>query len=81
LFHLFCVETLVNHTGYLAVAAQGNPADTVLSIALLGLELKQAELPVEENIKLIDPYSKELGKEKVATFVEEYQYGEGQNQL
>ena len=81
LFHLFRVETLVNHTGYLAVATEGNPADTVFRITLLGFELKQTELPVEENIKLIYSYAEEFGKEEMATLVEEYQDGQGQNQL
>ena len=73
LFHLFRIKTFVNHAGYLAVAAQRNPADTIFCIAFLGFELKQAEFPVEENIKLFNPNSEEFGKEEVTTFVEKYQ--------
>jgi hypothetical protein len=81
LFHLFRIETLVNHTGYLTVTTQGNPADTVFRIAFLGFELKQTELPVEENIELLDPYTEELGKEEVTTLMQKHQYREGQYQL
>ena len=57
LFHLLGIETLVNHTCYLAVATQGQPSDAILRVAVLGFEFEQAELPVEENVEFIDPHS------------------------
>ena len=79
--HLLRVEALVNHARYLAVAAQRNPADAVLRVAALGLELEQAELVVKEDIELLHPDAKELGEEEVASLVEEYQQRQRQYKL
>ena len=81
LLHLLRVEALVNHTGYLAVATQWQPSDAVFRIAVLGLELEQAELPVEEDVELINPHSEELGEEEVTTLVQQDEQRDGQNEL
>ena len=81
LFHLFGIETLVNHARYLAIAAEGNPADAVLGVAILGFELEKTELPVEEKVELLDAYSEEFGEEKVAALMEQYQEADGQHEL
>ena len=81
LFHLFGIETLVNHARYLAIAAEGNPADAVLGVAILGFELEKTELPVEEKVELLDAYSEEFGEEKMAALMEQYQEADGQHEL
>ena len=86
LFHLLGVETLVNHTGNLTVAAQRKPAHTVLRVAVLGLELKQAAVPfpyagVEEEIEFVDAYTKEFGEEEVAALVEQHQKSDCKHEL
>ena len=75
LFHLFGVETLVDHTGYLTVAAQRQPAHTVLCITILGFPFEETTIPfpdggVEEEVELIDLHAKELGKEEVPSLME-----------
>ena len=79
--HLFGIEALINHACYLTVASQGNPPNAILRIAVLGLELKEAELIVEEEIELLDPYAKEFGEEEMATLVQQNKYRERQYQL
>ena len=48
LFHLFGIEALVDHAGYLTVATEGQPTYTVLRVAVLGLELKQTTIPLPD---------------------------------
>ena len=75
------IETLVNHARYLAIAAEGNPSNAVLGVAILGFELEKTELPVEEKVELLDAYSEEFGEEEVAALVEQYQKADGQHEL
>ena len=73
LLHLLGVETLVYHSGYLAIASQWQPTHTIGGVALLGFELKDMKPGVEEQIKLLDPYAKEFGKEEMASLVYKHQ--------
>ena len=81
LLHLFGIETLVDHACYLAIAAEGNPTNAVLGVAILGFELEKTEFPVEEKVELLDAYSEEFGEEEVAALVEQYQEADGQHEL
>ena len=81
LLHLLGIKTLVNHTGYLTIATQRNPAYAVLCIAVFGFKLEKTKFPVEENVKLIDTNTEKLCEEEVATLMEQYQQGDGQHEL
>ena len=86
LFHLFGIKTLINHTGNLTVTTQWQPTHTILGGAILGLEFKQTAVPlpdggVEKEIELLNADAKELGKEEVATLVEQHQQADGQHEL
>ena len=86
LLHLLGVEALVNHAAYLAIAAKGQPSYAILSIAVLGLELKEASSPfshgnIEEKIEFLYAYSKKFGEEKMATLVQQHEQGDGQYEL
>ena len=77
---------LVYHTGNLTVSAQRKPAHAILRVAALGLELKQAAVPlpdggVEEQVEFVNTYAKELGEEEVAALVEQNQQADGQHEL
>ena len=78
---LFGVHALVHHTRYLAVAAEGQPADAVGCIAVLGLELKEVEPRVEEEIELLYAHPEELCREHVAHLMQENQQRYGHHEL
>ena len=74
LFHLFRVETLVDHSGNLTIATQWQPSDTILRVTVLGLELKDASIPftnakIKEHIEFVYAYSEELGEEEMSSFM------------
>ena len=73
LLHLLGVKTLVYHSRYLAVSTKRQPPHTVCRVALLWLELKDMKPWVEEKIKLLNPYAKELGKKKMSSLVYQHQ--------
>jgi hypothetical protein len=57
-----------------------------LRVAVLGLELKEATVPfpdagVEKEVELVYTYTNELGKEEMATLVEQHQQADGQHKL
>ena len=86
LFHLFRIETLVDHTGNLTVTTERQPTHTVLRVAVLRFELKQTSVPfpdagVEEQIELIYADAKQLGEEEMATLMEQHQQADGQHKL
>ena len=77
LFHLFRVERLVNHAGNLAIAAQWQPAHTVLRVAVFRFELEEGAVPladadVEEHVELLDAHAEEFREKEVATLVQEH---------
>ena len=85
-FICFHVETLVDHTGNLAVAAEGQPTGTVLRVAVLGFKFEQRTVPladthVEEDVELIYAHAKEFGKEEVTALVQQYEQRDGQDEL
>ena len=79
LFELFQVHRFVDHTSYLDIAAQGQPAYTIGGVAVLGLELEGGEPGVEEEAELFYTYFEELGKQKVSAFVQQNEQGETQD--
>ena len=86
LFHLFGVETLVDHTSYLTIAAQWQPTHAVLCVATLGFPFEQAAVPfpdagVEEQVELVDAHPEEFGEEEVAALMEQHQQAYGQHEL
>ena len=60
LLHLLGIERFVNHTRYLAVATQRQPAYTICSVALARLELEEVKPRVEEQEELLNSYAEEL---------------------
>ena len=52
-----------------------------LGTNIADLVTTRTKTKIEENVKLFNSYSEEFCKEEVATLVEEYQDGQGQNQL
>ena len=86
LCHLLFVEALVYHTGYLAVAAQWQPAYAILGVAGLGLEAEELARPladthIEEDEEFLYSYAEELGKEHVSSFMQEDKQRDCQNEL
>ena len=81
LFHLLGVHRFVNHTRYLAVAAERKPTDAVRSVAVLRLELEQTEPRVEEEVELLDAHSEELREEEVSALVQEHEKRDSQHEL
>ena len=77
LFQLLRVHRLVHHAGNLAVAAEGQPADTVLRISyLLGKELDPAHIEKEEKLVHLD--MEKARPEKMPGLVDEDEDGQGQ---
>ena len=60
LLHLIGIERFVDHTRYLAVAAQRQPAYTICSVALARLELEEVKPRVEEQEEFLNSYTEEL---------------------
>ena len=86
LFHLFGIEALVDHTGNLTIAAEGQPTHAILRVTALGLKLKQAAVPlpdggVEEQVELIYAYAEQFGEEEVSALMQQYQQANGQHEL
>ena len=81
LLHLFGVHRLVNHTRYLAVATEWQPADAVGSVAFLRLELEQTEPRVEEEVELLDAYAKEFREEEVSALMQKHEERDSQHKL
>ena len=78
---LFGIHALVHHAGNLAVAAEGQPADAVGGLTVLGLELEEVEPWVEEEIELLHSHAEELCREHVTHFVEQHQQGDCHHEL
>ena len=70
LSHLFLVERFVYHARYLAVAAEGQPANAVACFAVLRLKFEEVEPGVEEQIELLHSYAEELGEEEVSALMQ-----------
>ena len=62
LLHLFRVHRLVNHARDFHIAAEGQPAEGVGRVALLGLELKEREPRVEEEAEFFYPHLENFSK-------------------
>ena len=75
LLELLGIETLIYHTRNLAVSTQWQPSQTISGIRVLWLELEEVEPWIEEQIKLLHSYAKELGEEKVSALMEQHQDG------
>ena len=76
LLHLLGIETLVDHTCNLTIAAQRQPAYTILGIAVFGLPFEETAVPfpdarVEKQIELLDAHAEKLRKEEMAPFMEQ----------
>ena len=67
LFHLFLVHRFVDHAGDLDVAAQRQPAQTVLRVA--PLELEERKPRVEEDVEFFDADLESPGHQEVPEFV------------
>ncbi len=92
-FQALQVHGLVHHTGNLAVAAQGQPADAVFGFGLGGLREETSEpfrllaaedpgtLDIEEEEEFLHPDAEDLGKGEMAQLVQNNQHGQGQDDL
>ena len=63
LLHLFGVHRLIDHAGYFAVAAEGQPPYAIFCVTLLGFPAEEfsrplADAQVEENEKFVHLYPK-----------------------
>ena len=86
LLHLFGIKALVDHARYLAIAAQRQPAHTILGIIATTPETEQFTCPltntyIKEDKKLLYPHPEEFGEKHVTTLVQEHQKGDGQYKL
>ena len=72
LFHLFGIETLINHTRNLAISSERQPSQTISSIRILRFELEEMEPRVEEQIELLHSYTEEFGEEEVSALMEQH---------
>ena len=73
------VHRLVDHAGYLDVAAQRQPAEAVFGLA--APELEEREPRVEEEVELVDAGLEELGRDEVAELVGDDENRETQDEL
>jgi hypothetical protein len=79
LFHLFLVHRFVDHAGDLDVAAQRQPAQTVLRVA--PLELEERKPRVEEDVEFFDADLESPGHQEVPEFVNAHEDREAEKKL
>ena len=72
LLHLFGVERLVYHAGYLDISAERKPAKAILRVAMFGFELEEREPRVEEKAEFFHSDFEKFGSKKVPALMQEY---------
>ena len=79
-FQELLVHGFIYHAGNLAIAAQGQPANSVFCISLLEAE-KLLPAQVKEQEELVHPYLEQFCKGEMACLVHKNKHGQGCNQL